>query len=103
MQATAMPGKSIPSRSGPGKLVSHLGDTVRGKKWFTRAPIEPLVCLLEFPGVEAAKVSIQGHEITIYRTWDDVWNFHDSTWTSSRDDAARYARRCDGHYTIAPT
>ena len=60
---------------------------------FLRAPIEPRVCLVEYPGVQAAPIVIRGHTLTIYRHWDDTWGSHSTQWTTDYESATRYARR----------
>lgn len=102
MQTTAGPGHKHTVEVWAWEVGLPSGRYSSGKKRFNRAPIEPLVCLLDFPGIEAAKVTIRGHDLTVYRTWDGVWNFYDSIWTSSREDATRHARRRDDRSTITP-
>jgi hypothetical protein len=69
------------------------------KKNFLRAPIEPLACLIEYPGIQASRITIRGHLLTIYRSWDDVWNSHSTCWSTDYKSVVRYARRRDGQYT----
>lgn len=63
------------------------------KKRFRRANIEPLACLIDYPGIQASRITIRGRQLTIYRSWDDTWNHHDTTWTTDYASATRYARR----------
>jgi hypothetical protein len=72
------------------------------KRSFSRAPIEPRVCLLHYPGIQASTISIRGHILTIYRHWDDVWRSYSVMWTTDYEEVTRYARRRDGHYTKGP-
>jgi hypothetical protein len=69
------------------------------KKNVPRAPIEPLACRIEYPGIQASRITIRGHQLTIYRAWDDVWRSYSTWWSTDYQSVVRYARRRDGRYT----
>lgn len=69
------------------RLIDQLHTSGWNRRMFERAPIEPLVCPVEFPDIEAGKVTVSKHELVVYREKDS------EHWTTNYEDVTRYTRR----------